>query len=91
MWELGDDDAWRKAADVAPGTLPVEAGGDRTYFGGGAGAVYDGPRSRLVFWINDGDENDYWLFGWGRQPSWSGSRSTGCPTSSTSTSATRRR
>lgn len=64
VWELGDDDTWRKRADVATGTLPVEASGDRTFFGGGAGAVYDAPRGRLVFWINDGDENDYWFYAW---------------------------
>ena len=64
IWELGADNRWRERATVAPGTLPEEASGDRSFFGGGAGAVYDSQRERLIFWINDGDANDYWFFSW---------------------------
>ena len=64
VWEIGEDNIWKKCAEVAANTLPTEASGDRTFFGGGAAAVYDAVRERLVFWLNDGDENDYWFFSW---------------------------
>lgn len=64
IWELDAGDQWTRRADIDAGMLPAEASGDRSFFGGGAGAVYDAPRERLVFWINDGDEKDYWFFSW---------------------------
>lgn len=64
VWELGADDQWRRCASVPAGLLPAEASGDRSFFGGGAGAVYDARNERVVFWIHDGDSGQYWFYSW---------------------------
>jgi hypothetical protein len=60
IWELDADNRWTRGPDVPEGLLPGDVDGDLAFGDGGAGAVWDGERRRLIFWF--ASDNELHLF-----------------------------
>ncbi|MBX3247384.1 MAG: hypothetical protein KF901_09390 [Myxococcales bacterium] len=56
LWELDSENRWARGPALPEGLLPSEVEGDRGFGNGGAGAVWDGPRRRLLFWFASDSE-----------------------------------
>jgi hypothetical protein len=62
VWELDAQNTWHKRFDVPEGLLPSEVSGNTSFGDAGAGAAWDEPRQRLVFWLGDDDADTLRFF-----------------------------
>ena len=56
LWELDAGNRWTRGPALPEGLLPGDVDGDRAFGHRGAGAVWDGPRRRLIFWFASDSE-----------------------------------